>query len=145
MGEIEQIMRRLVAVTQMQVGVSLRTEIVDDKGMPSSVVRTDGALRSTAFNLGVISLRADISTETIGSAVTNKMGSDHWTSSLILPAYAGKKVEEKDDTKLTVVRPDSQVAFQTIVTVERLANARNLYTERYASDPLEIFAKTDTL
>jgi hypothetical protein len=124
----------------------LRTQIVDDQGAPCSVVRTGGALRSTAFNLGVISLRANLSTETIGSAVTNRNGADHWTSTLILAAYSGQKVEEEDDTKLTVLRPDSQVAFRTIATVEQLAKDPSVYSMgQYVSDPLEIFAKTDTL
>lgn len=144
MEERIEIMGRRVAQTQMKVGVRLRTEIVDEQGTPCDVVRTGGALRSTAFNLGVISLTADLSTETIGGAVTDRHGSDRWTLTLILAAYAGTKAEEEKDMKLKVLLPDSQVAFRTIATVQRLEKDPSVYgTGYYVSDPLDILAKTD--
>jgi hypothetical protein len=63
----------------MSIGVQLRTQIMDSSGAPCEQVRTGGSLRSQAANLGIISFIAEMSTKTIGTAVTNDSNSREWT------------------------------------------------------------------
>jgi hypothetical protein len=128
----------------MSIGVRLRTQIVDPSGMPCELVRTGGALRSRATNLGIISFIATMSTKTIGTAVTNDSSSREWTVTLILPASSGSKMEDQCDTALVVVEARQRIVFRTVCTLRHLgASSSPLASDgHYESMPLDVFGTT---
>lgn len=132
-----------MAERQMYVGVHLRTQVVDPKKVPCDVVRTGGALRTGALNIGVISFYARISTEILGGAVTDNDYAESWESMLILPASRGTRNGDHSDRKLRVVEAGRMAAFRTVVEVTQLAKPPEPFgMDRYVSDPLDVFAQT---
>jgi len=124
--------------------VRLRSEIVDPSGAPSGVVQAGGALRSHAANLGIISFRAEMSTRTIGTAVTDCRDCAEWTVTLLLPGSPGAKTEDQEDTKLVVVETNQRVAFQTVCSLQNLFGDERSgrASGHYESKPLEVFGTT---
>lgn len=131
-----------IAETQMSVGVHLRTQVIDPSGSPSAVVQTDGSLRATAVNLGVISFQAQLSTQVLGGSVTNHRHSDSWETTLLIAGSTGAKTSDQADTKLIVTEPGGNVAFRTVARLEQLTPFAHSYHRHYVSDPLDIIAKT---
>jgi hypothetical protein len=144
-------MANSMAEIQMQVGVKLRTQIVNAEGAPSGGVHTGGALRADAVNLGIISFIAEMSTDVIGDSVTDYNGSSNWITHLMLPGSPEAKSADQKDTQLRVVRPGNRVAFRTIGTLFRLGddltNGDRSSTEaaHYKSKPLDVFGTTAQL
>jgi hypothetical protein len=128
----------------MSIGVQLCTQIVDSAGIRSELVRTGSALRSRAVNLGIISFIAEMSTKTIGTAVTNDSSSREWTVTLLLPASSGIKTEDQCDTALVVVETKKRIAFRTVCALRHLGVSPDSEASsgHYQSMPLDVFGTT---
>lgn len=130
------------AEIKMDVGVHLRSEVIDTNGAPSDFVQTGGALRVQAANFGVVSFQNELSTRAIGGAATDRRGQDQWTSHLILPAVP--KIIDQHDVELKVTKPKQPVAFRTVARLRQLIpDETSPYgIGYYESAPLDVFAKT---
>jgi len=128
------------AESNLKVGVQLRTQIIDTSGAPTDVVRTGGALRAHASNLGIISFKAQLATTAIGDGVTDCHDSLEWGVTLYLPASYGAKTEDQRDTGLKVAHPGRTVGFRTTYTVCGLMSEPG--TGHYEGRPLDIFGTT---
>ena len=133
-----------IAETQMNIGVHLRTQVIDSAGSPAEVVQTNGSLRANAVNLGVISFYVELYTDVVGDSVTNERHATSWSVNLLLAGSTGAKTGGQADTKLIVTQPDSMVAFRTVARLDRLVPGENPYTEtgHHTSETLDIIAKT---
>jgi hypothetical protein len=138
------------AQEHMNVGVHLGTQIVNKEGIPSDSVETDGGLRSSAANIGIISFAAQMITTVIGDSVTDSGGSTEWTVTLFLPGSDGAKTSSHEDTHLKVLDSGRTVAFRTIGVLYRLDQITKRSTgdgyeasgEHYKSRPLDVFGTT---
>lgn len=129
----------------MQLGVELVSEICDAKGSPSGDIVTDGKVRISALNLGVISLYVTFHTQIVGSAVVEKerQGSS-WEDALLLPPSARPKAHASTERRMTVLTSGEPVAFHTRGSMATLVASHEPHWSRdhYECPPLAVFGTT---
>lgn len=127
----------------MNIGVKLRSQVVDANGASCDIVKTGGSHRVKALNCGIISYQAEMRTEAFGDgSVTNMTNQREWTEQLVIPASGGG---DQRDTKLKVEGAGSQVIFHTIGRLRQLGSDDGSLAEEggyYQSQVLEVSAIT---
>jgi hypothetical protein len=144
----ENLMTESASETRMNVGVNLRTQLVDTSGNSTDVVLTGCSHRVEAVNLGIISFYAVLSTMVIGEGVSNSTDDSDWSVPLVIAGAPGAKTKSQNDTELKVTQPNKRVAFRTVGALYQLSEIVKYQEgpgtdpDHYKSKPLDVFGTT---